>query len=102
VQPAEPLALWMSPPFAPTEFTHAADGPSLRARGAADDKGPLAAALQGLAAVAMAGKGAFPVNVKFLIEGQEEIGSPQLDAFVAQHGAFGPAFGRRGGIIAAH
>jgi acetylornithine deacetylase/succinyl-diaminopimelate desuccinylase-like protein len=88
VQPAEPLALWTTPPFAPTQFTHPSDGPSLRARGAADDKGPLAAALQGLHAVFHASDAkAFPVNLKFLIEGQEEIGSPQLDAFVAAHAA---------------
>lgn len=86
VQPAAGTeALWASPPFAPTRFEHATDGPSLRARGAADDKGPLAAALQGLQAVAAAG-GGFPVNVKWLLEGQEEIGSPQLGAFIAKHG----------------
>ena len=85
VQPAEPLALWTTPPFAPTLFTHADDGPALRARGAADDKGCLAAALQGLHAVAATGSGAFPVNLKFLLEGQEEIGSPQLEAFIRAH-----------------
>jgi acetylornithine deacetylase/succinyl-diaminopimelate desuccinylase-like protein len=87
VQPAEPLALWSSPPFAPTRFEHPADGPSLRARGAADDKGCLAAALQGLQAVSAAAGGAFPVNLKFLLEGQEEIGSPQLESFIQSHGA---------------
>jgi acetylornithine deacetylase/succinyl-diaminopimelate desuccinylase-like protein len=87
VQPAEPLELWASPPFSPTRFEHAADGPSLRARGAADDKGCLAAALQGLQAVSAAAGGAFPVNLKFLLEGQEEIGSPQLEAFIQTHGA---------------
>jgi acetylornithine deacetylase/succinyl-diaminopimelate desuccinylase-like protein len=87
VQPAEPLALWASPPFAPTPFEHPTEGPSLRARGAADDKGNLAAALQGLQAVAAAGGGAFPLNVKFLLEGQEEIGSPQLERFIQANGA---------------
>ena len=88
MQPAEPLSLWTTPPFEPTAFEHAADGPSLRARGAADDKGCLAAALQGLHAVFHAADArAFPVNIKLLLEGQEEIGSPQLDAFVAEHAA---------------
>ena len=89
MQPAEPLDLWQSPPFEPTPFEHSTDGPSLRARGAADDKGCLASALHGLEAVfrtSAEGGGGFPLNVKLMLEGQEEIGSPQLQAFVAQHG----------------
>ncbi len=87
MQPAEPLELWSSPPFAATAFEHAEDGASVRARGAADDKGCLLSALQGLHAVSATGAGTFPVNLKFLLEGQEEIGSPQLENFIMQNGA---------------
>ncbi|NQU76162.1 MAG: dipeptidase [Planctomycetes bacterium] len=79
VQPPEPLDLWSSPPFEPTER----DG-DLIARGASDDKGPLLSWLN--AAEAMrAVAGDFPVNLKFLIEGSEEIGSPKVGVFVANN-----------------
>ncbi len=81
VQPPDPLAHWHSPPFAPT----IRDG-RLYGRGASDDKGPLVAALAGIAAL-LATDGALPVNIKLLIEGEEEIGSAHLDAFVAAHAA---------------
>jgi len=71
VQPPDPLELWESPPFSPT----LRDG-RVYARGASDDKGQLwahVAALEGLSA---------RVNVKFLVEGEEEIGSPNLLPFV--------------------
>ena len=58
----------------------------MRGRGASDDKGCLLGALSGLAAVASTGTG-FPVNLRFLLEGQEEIGSPQLGAFIRAHAA---------------
>ncbi len=83
VQPAEPFELWHSPPFEATAFEHPSDGASLRGRGASDDKGSLLAALHGLRSVSAAGNGRFPVNLKFLLEAQEEIGSPQLEAFIA-------------------
>ena len=86
VQPAEPFELWASPPFTATLFEHPVEGPSLRGRGTSDDKGGVMAALGGLAAVAAtSSKGGFPVNVKLLIEAQEEIGSPQLETFVKAH-----------------
>ncbi len=77
VQPAEPLELWESPPFEP-----AVRGERLYARGATDMKGQVMASLK---AVEAAAHGGLPVNVKFIIEGEEEIGSPDLAAFIAEH-----------------
>ncbi|MHC4982402.1 MAG: M20/M25/M40 family metallo-hydrolase, partial [Planctomycetota bacterium] len=79
VQPAEPLDQWQSPPFEPV----VRDG-RIHARGACDDKGPLAAYLMALEAWQRAG-GGVPVNVKFFIEGEEEIGSPNVEAFLVEH-----------------
>ncbi|MDP9362879.1 MAG: dipeptidase, partial [Chloroflexota bacterium] len=76
VQPAEPLDLWETPPFEPT----VRDG-RLYARGSSDMKGNLLTAVQGVEAVARA-EGAPPVNVRFLFEGEEEIGSPNLEPFI--------------------
>src|SRR3990172_6120042 len=78
VQPADPLDLWESGPFEP-----ALRGEYLYARGASDMKGQVMAALKALEAVQHAAK--LPVNVKFLIEGEEEIGSPNLDGFIRSH-----------------
>jgi acetylornithine deacetylase/succinyl-diaminopimelate desuccinylase-like protein len=77
VQPPDPLHAWCTPPFEPT----VRDG-KLFARGASDDKGQLLAQLMALEAWGRAG-GGLPVTVKLLIEGEEEIGSPNLEAFVA-------------------
>jgi len=79
VQPVEPLELWQADPFEPT----VEDG-GIIARGASDDKGQVYAHVKGVEAL-LAVDGALPVNVTFLIEGEEEIGSPHLPAFVAQH-----------------
>ncbi len=76
VQPAEPLELWRTPPFEP----NVRDG-RIYARGASDMKGNLLSAIQGVEALARAG-GAPPVNVRFIFEGEEEIGSPNLAPFV--------------------
>jgi len=76
VQPPDPLDLWLTPPFEPTER----DG-KLYARGASDDKGNLFVALKGLEAV-VATQGRPPVNLKFFFEGEEEVGSPSLPVFV--------------------
>ena len=78
VQPPDPLEKWISPPFTLTER----DG-NLYARGASDDKGPLLAAVTAIAA--WLSTDALPVNVRLLIEGEEEIGSAHLDDFVAAH-----------------
>jgi acetylornithine deacetylase/succinyl-diaminopimelate desuccinylase-like protein len=74
VQPVEPLSEWHSPPFEPVER----DG-RLLARGASDDKGQvLFHALGVRASLAAGGRGAPPVSLKFLIEGEEESGSPHF------------------------
>lgn len=79
VQPAEPLEKWLSPPFEPS----VRDG-NLYARGSADDKGQLHIHLKVLEAFDKAG-GGLPVNVKVLIEGEEEIGSRNLWGFVTRN-----------------
>ncbi|HTU00207.1 MAG TPA: dipeptidase, partial [Candidatus Sulfotelmatobacter sp.] len=79
VQPPEPLELWTSGPFEPT----VRDG-ELFARGAVDDKGQVFMHLKALEAH-LKTVGRLPVNVKLLIEGEEEIGSPHLDAFIQSH-----------------
>lgn len=76
VQPADPVELWTSPPFEP----RIEDG-RLYARGASDMKGNLMLALLGAEAI-LTTEGSLPVNVKFLFEGQEEIGSRDLGPFV--------------------
>ena len=76
VQPAEPLELWESDPFEPV----VRDG-SLVARGASDDKGQVFAHVAGTLALLEA-DGELPLNVKFLIEGEEEIGSSHLAAAI--------------------
>ncbi|HJU66208.1 MAG TPA: dipeptidase [Gemmatimonadaceae bacterium] len=77
VQPPEPLELWTSPPFEPT----LRDG-KIFARGSVDDKGQLFLHLKALEAH-MSVRGSLPVNVIFLAEGEEEVGSENLEAFVA-------------------
>lgn len=79
VQPVDPLDEWTSPPFSPT----VRDG-RVFARGACDDKGHLMARLKALE-VLMSLYGEVPVNVKFLVEGEEEVGSPTLPTFVKDH-----------------
>ncbi len=79
VQPVDPVNLWSSPPFEPT----VRDG-RIYARGAADDKGQFVIHVNALEAHLRA-SGTCPVNVKFLIEGEEEIGSPDLEPFIREH-----------------
>ncbi len=74
VQPPDPVAAWMSPPFEPT----VRDG-RLYGRGTSDDKGPMLIPIM-VAEAFMRTGGRLPVNVKFLIEGEEEIGSAHLGA----------------------
>src|SRR5512147_2557930 len=76
VQPAEPLDLWVSPPFEP----QVRDG-KLYARGVSDDKGHLTSRLYAIDAL-LAAQGELPCNVKFLIEGEEEISSIHLNDFI--------------------
>src|SRR5579884_1025266 len=77
VQPPEPLDLWQSPPFEPEVRDGRAYG-----RGISDDKGQLVARIAALRAVrAVTGK--LPMRIKFLVEGEEEIGSISLPKFVS-------------------
>ncbi|HEX6710633.1 MAG TPA: M20/M25/M40 family metallo-hydrolase, partial [Rubrobacter sp.] len=79
VQPPEPLDLWESDPFEPT----VRDG-GLYARGVADDKADVLARIQALR-LYIEEQGPLPFKLKFLIEGEEEIGSPNLAPFVRSH-----------------
>ncbi len=79
VQPADPLDEWESPPFTPT----IRDG-ALYARGASDMKGQMVAQLMAVEALLKA-HGRLPINLKYLIEGDEEVGSPPLQDFIMQN-----------------
>ena len=79
VQPAEPMEPWNSPPFEPTMR----DG-NLYARGATDDKGQFYTHLKA-AEGWLKTTGSLPVNVKFLIEGEEEVGGANLELFIAEN-----------------
>ena len=79
VQPAEPFELWESPPFEPTvrdDF--------IFARGASDDKGQAYVHVKAVEALLQA-NGRLPVNVKFIIEGEEESGGASLSAFIPEN-----------------
>jgi len=78
VQPVDPLNEWVSPPFEPT-----IRGDNIHARGAADMKGNTHAFLKALEALGKTG--GLPLNVKVIMEGEEELGSPHLGAFIEQH-----------------
>jgi len=80
VQPVDPIALWRHDPFEPTE-----EGDELVGRGATDDKGQSFAQLKAVAAV-LAERGSLPVNVKFIVEGEEESGGDSIEAFVRADG----------------
>ena len=83
VQPPEPLELWRSPPFEPTVRPTETGADAVYARGAVDDKGQVWAHVEAL--TAWQAHGGPPVNVTLLIEGEEEIGSENLESFVQQH-----------------
>ncbi len=76
-QPVDPLELWSQPPFEPTVKEE-----RVYARGASDDKGNMLAPILSLEAM-LSTEHKLPVNVKCFFEGQEEIGSPQLPAFIS-------------------
>jgi acetylornithine deacetylase/succinyl-diaminopimelate desuccinylase-like protein len=78
VQPADPLELWKTPPFEPSER----DG-NLYARGTADDKGQMYMHIKAVEAL-RAVNGTLPLNVKFLIEGEEEVGGASIAKYVAE------------------
>ena len=81
VQPAEPLEEWRSPPFEPTER----DG-NLYARGAVDDKGQMWMHVKAIESLMASGGGKLPVNVRVIVEGEEEVGGEGISAFVREHG----------------
>lgn len=78
VQPVDPIELWLGDPFS-ARF----DGDYLYARGASDMKGQIVACLSAIESIIESGN--FPVNLKILIEGEEEIGSPNLKSFLVDH-----------------
>ncbi len=78
VQPPEPVDLWHTSPFEPS-----LEGENLFARGASDMKGQVLAAISAVKAILA--QGTPPVNIKFILEGEEEIGSPNLPAFLKAH-----------------
>ncbi len=79
VQPPDPVELWDTPPFEPTVV-----GDDLYARGASDDKGQLYAHVKAAQAYHET-RGAPPINVKGIFEGEEECGSPSLEPFIREH-----------------
>jgi len=79
VQPPDPLDQWISPPFEPTRR----DG-NLYARGATDDKGQMLTHVKSAQAW-IESQGRLPINLKYLIEGEEEVGSEHLEAFIREH-----------------
>lgn len=80
VQPVDPVELWRNPPFEPT-----VEGDKLVARGATDDKGQSYTHVKAVQAM-LAERGKLPVNVKFLVEGEEEAGGAAIDRYVREDG----------------
>ncbi len=80
VQPADPLELWNSPPFEPR-----VQNGNIYARGAVDDKGQMYMHLKAVEALRATNGGNLPLNIKFLIEGEEEIGGESISAYVPAH-----------------
>ncbi len=80
VQPPDPLELWKSPPFEPD----LRDG-NIYARGAADDKGQMYLHIKAVEALMVLHNGRLPVNVKFLVEGEEEVGGESIAEYVKTH-----------------
>lgn len=82
VQPPDPLEEWKSPPFEPTER----DG-NLYARGAVDDKGQMYMHIKALESLFKANGGKLPINVRIILEGEEEVGGEQIAKFVREKGS---------------
>jgi acetylornithine deacetylase/succinyl-diaminopimelate desuccinylase-like protein len=88
VQPPEPLNEWIAPPFEPGIRKTSAGTDAIYARGAVDDKGQVWCHVQAIKAWQQQnGSGGLPINLTFIIEGEEEIGSSHLDEFVHRHKA---------------
>jgi acetylornithine deacetylase/succinyl-diaminopimelate desuccinylase-like protein len=85
VQPTGDLAEWLTPPFELTRYTDETTGEErVRGRGATDDKGPTYLAVETCRQF-LAQEGTLPLNLRFLFEGEEEIGSPHLASYVRAH-----------------
>jgi acetylornithine deacetylase/succinyl-diaminopimelate desuccinylase-like protein len=80
VQPAEPLDEWVTPPFEPTERNQ-----NIYARGAVDDKGQLWMQMKAFESLFKAGNGKLPINIRVLLEGEEEVGGESIEAYVKQN-----------------
>ncbi len=78
VQPVDPLDLWKTGPFEPTVI-----GEDIFARGASDMKGQAVVTLKAVESLVRTSN--MPINIKWLFEGEEEVGSPNLEAFIASH-----------------
>ncbi len=81
VQPAEPLDEWKSPPFEPEERNG-----NIYARGAVDDKGQMWMHIKAIESLMAAGSGTLPVNLRVILEGEEEVGGEGIAKFVREHG----------------
>lgn len=77
VQPPDPLNEWITPPFEPTERNQ-----NIYARGAVDDKGQLWMEIKAVEALMAGGNGELPLNVKFLLEGEEEVGGESIAEYI--------------------
>ena len=82
VQPPDPLDEWISPPFEPTERNN-----NIYARGAVDDKGQLWLELKAVESLMQGRGGTLPINVKFLFEGEEEVGGESIAGYIRKQKA---------------
>ncbi|PYY16441.1 MAG: dipeptidase [Acidobacteria bacterium] len=80
VQPPDPLNEWTTPPFEPTERNQ-----NLYARGAVDDKGQMFMHLKALESLMKSGAGKLPINVRVLLEGEEEVGGEAIAKYVKEN-----------------
>ncbi len=85
VQPETPIELWDSPPFEMTERKDDAGALRWYGRGVSDDKGEFIVRLAAVRALRQSNAGQLPLNIKWLLEGEEEVGSPSLEKFVEEH-----------------
>lgn len=80
VQPPDPLDEWLTPPFEPTERNG-----NIYARGAVDDKGQMYMHIKALEALFAANAGRLPLNIRVILEGEEEVGGESIAKFVREH-----------------
>ncbi len=81
VQPPDPLDEWISPPFEPTERNN-----NIYARGAVDDKGQLWMQMKAFESLMQAHGGKLPINLKIIMEGEEEVGGESIAAYIRKQG----------------